>query len=115
MDVRDHGGRRATSGRAPLATRSRALALALAVASAAAGCSGTSAPVGSTNNASPAPAPLDMPLVNATTRRPLEGDPAAALDRLSAGTSAGTLLARSTDDRVCIFANGRNGWNRAAC
>ena len=62
-----------------------------------------------------APPPLTTPLVDATTRRPLGSPPDAALDRLASGASAGTLIARSADDRLCIFANGRNGWNRAAC
>ena len=62
-----------------------------------------------------APPPLTTPLVDATTGRALGTEARGALDRLASGASAGTLLARSTDDRVCVFANGRNGWNRAAC
>ena len=94
----------------------RAASCTVAALLALAGCTGGSAPVGSTDQApASAAVPLDVPLVDATTRRPIEGDQKAALDRLAGGASAGTLLARSTDDRVCVFANGRNGWNRAAC
>ena len=77
-----------------------------------AACSGTTAPSAPSRSAAP---PIDATLVNATTRQPLGAPPDAALDRLASGASAGTLLARGTRDEVCIFANGRNGWNRAAC
>ena len=88
------------------------LAQALALAACSAGGSAGS---GTTTGSTAAPPPLTTPLVDATTGRPLGDSPDAALDRLANGASAGALLARSTDARVCIFANGRNGWNRAAC
>lgn len=54
-------------------------------------------------------------LVDERTGQALGASPDAALTRSAAGASAGTLLARSPDGSVCVFADGRGGWNRAAC
>ena len=79
-------------------------------------CSGASPQGGSGNApARPTSAPLSQPFVDADTGRALGGNQEAALDGLARGASAGTLLARSQDGAVCVFANGRDGWNRAAC
>lgn len=80
-----------------------------------AACTGGGGSSTSGTGASSTPPPLTAPLLDATTRRPLGSPPDGALDRLAAGASAGTLIARGANDEVCIFANGRNGWNRAAC
>ena len=81
----------------------------------AAGCSagGSSAP----SSAAPplAPPPIDASFVAASNASPLGADPNARLDALSSGARAGTLLARSGDGGTCVFADGRDGWNRAAC
>ena len=61
------------------------------------------------------PPPLDASYRDARTNRPLGASPENALDQGANGVPAGTLLARSDDGRTCVFANGRNGWNRAAC
>ena len=80
-------------------------------------CTGAGPDVGdsaSTSRTAPS-APLSQPFVDADTGRALGGNQQAALDGLARGASAGTLLARSQDGTVCVFANGRDGWNRAAC
>ena len=96
---------------AHLGLRAGTLACALLTAA----CTGAGRPDATATGTSSSPPPLTTPLVDASTRRPLGSPPDDELDRLAAGASAGTLLARSTNDEVCIFANGRNGWNRAAC
>ena len=57
--------------------------------------------------------PVD--LVDERTGRALGASPDAALNAAAGNTRAGTLLARSPDGRVCVFADGRGSWNRAAC
>ena len=84
-------------------------------AGALAACSGAT-PSGDTTGSTPAPrAALKQPFTDAGTGRALGADQEGALDGLARGASAGTLLARSEDDTTCIFANGRDGWNPAAC
>ena len=62
-----------------------------------------------------APPPLDASYRDARTNQSLGASPEGALDEGANGVPAGTLLARSGDGRTCVFANGRDGWNRAAC
>ena len=81
-----------------------------------AACSGATPQGGTpTGSTTPASAPLNQPFVDADTGRALGSNQAQALNGLARGASAGTLLARSQDGAVCVFANGRDGWNRAAC
>ena len=79
-------------------------------------CSGATSPPAGTgaSNAERRPS-LDQPFVEAGTGSALGSDQERALDGLARGASAGTLLARSGDGATCIFANGREGWNPAAC
>ena len=70
---------------------------------------------GPTPAARSAPPPIDASFTDASGRAPLGGDPEAALDAKARNAPAGTLLARSGNGATCVFANGRDGWNRAAC
>ena len=94
----------------PIPFRHAALVLALLVL-ALAGCSN------SRSDIRPAAATGLPPvaLVDERTGRPLGASPDGALNDAAANARAGTLLARSPDRRVCVFADGRAGWNRAAC
>ena len=87
--------------------------LPIVVLAALVGCSG-GAPR-ATETLRPSTAPLDRAFVDADTGRPLGSNQEQALNGLAQGASAGTLLARSQDGATCVFANGRDGWNRAAC
>ena len=89
-----------------------AAALAALLPALAAGCTGGGNAVAPA--AGPAAAPVTKPYVEAGTSRTL-GDPASEFGGLARGASAGTLLARSADGSTCVFADGRDGWNRAAC
>ena len=75
--------------------------------------------VGGSGAATPAvrtaPPPIDAGFTDASGRASLGADPEAALETKARGAPAGTLLARSGNGSTCVFANGRNGWNRAAC
>ena len=81
-----------------------------------AGLAGLAACTGGGSEITPALSPLPaVALIDEETGRPLGDAAAATLDRRAAGADAGTLLARSPDGLVCVFADGRDGHNRAAC
>ena len=86
----------------------------LALGCTLAACSGA-APSADAGGVPRTSAPLDQPFVDADTGQALGSNQELALNGLARGASAGTLLARSQDGAVCVFANGREGWNRAAC
>ena len=92
----------------PTATRLTALA-ALALVLAA--CTGSRTDIRPAASTGLPP----VALVDERTGRALGASPDGALNAAASGARAGTLLARSPDNRVCVFADGRGGWNRAAC
>ena len=64
-------------------------------------------------------APQATPAIDASFRAERGGtlgpDPNERLDALATDARSGALLARSGDRGTCVFADGRGGWNRAAC